>query len=215
METIIIEPKADALERWFAYVRVSSRDQHIDRQLLALKPYGVPQNNIYVEKQSGKDFDRKQYRKMVRKLKSGDVLLVKSIDRLGRNYAEIIEQWRLLTKKKKVDIVVLDMPVLDTRQFKDTLGTFIADMVLAILSYASHIERENMLTRQAEGIAVAQAKGVRFGKQPADLPKDFEEIFALWQSGGITGVEAAFRCGVSRSTLYTRTKERRDELALT
>jgi len=191
----------------YAYVRVSSADQHEDRQLIALEPFGIPKSNIYIEKKSGKDFNRKQYRRLVKKLKPGDLLYLHSIDRLGRNYKEILEQWRILTKEKRIDVIVLDMPPLDTTQYKDLLGTFIADLILNILSYVAHTERERMLIRQKEGIAAAQMNGVRFGRKPVDVPDNFTEIVCRWRKKEINGEEAAALCGFSRVTLYKRAQE--------
>lgn len=153
----------------FGYIRVSSRDQNEDRQLIALKELAIPEKNIFIDKQSGKDFKRPQYRKMIRRVRKDDLLYIKSIDRLGRNYAEILEQWRILTKDKGIDIVVLDMPLLDTRRGKDLMGTFLSDIVLQVLSFVAENERTNIRQRQAEGIAAAKARGVRFGRPPSRL----------------------------------------------
>lgn len=166
----------------YGYVRVSASDQNIDRQVNALKE--IPQKNIYTDKQSGKDFDRPKYKSLVKKLKKGDVLYIQSIDRLGRNYDEIIKQWQYLTKDKEVDIVVLDMPLLDTRKGKDLMGTFLSDIVLQILSFVAENERRNIKQRQAEGIALAKEKGVKFGRPEKPLPAGFTEMCELWQSGG-------------------------------
>lgn len=166
----------------YGYARVSTREQHEDRQLIALRQWGAEEKNIYLDKLSGKDFNRPQYRRLVRKLKPGDILVVKSIDRLGRNYNEIIEQWQQLTKQKQVDIVVLDMPLLDTRQGKDLIGRLIADIVLQLLSYVAQTEREFIRMRQAEGIAAAKERGVRFG--PKDKPEMFESCKERWERGG-------------------------------
>lgn len=163
------------MSKVYGYIRVSSADQNEDRQLVALRSCKVPECNLFVDKQSGKDFERPEYRRMLRRLKRDDLLYVKSIDRLGRNYGEILEQWRLLTKEKGVDIVVLDMPLLDTRSGKDLMGTFIADLVLQILSFVAQNERENIRQRQAEGIAAAKARGVPFGRPALPLPENFEE----------------------------------------
>ena len=157
----------------YGYIRVSTREQNEDRQLLALKELSIPEKNLFVDKQSGKDFERPQYRKMVRKLKKDDLLYIKSIDRLGRNYSEILEQWRILTKEKGIDIVVLDMPLLDTRRGKDLMGTFLSDIVLQVLSFVAENERTNIRQRQAEGIVSAKARGVRFGRPPKPLPENF------------------------------------------
>lgn len=188
----------------YGYVRVSSREQNEDRQRIALHDAGVPSHHIYHDKQSGKDFERPQYQKLLRKLHRDDVLVVKSIDRLGRNYAEILDQWRLLTKERGVDIVVLDMPLLDTRRGKDLIGTFLADIVLQVLSFVAENERNNIRQRQAEGIAAAKARGVRFGRPPKPLPENFAVVCKDWQDGKITGVEAARRCGMPLSTFRYR-----------
>lgn len=189
----------------YGYVRVSSREQNEDRQRIALHDAGVPSHHIYHDKQSGKDFERPQYQKLLRKLRRDDVLVVKSIDRLRRNYAEILDQWRLLTKERGVDIVVLDMPLLDTRRGKDLIGTFLADIVLQVLSFVAENERNNIRQRQAEGIAAAKARGVRFGRPPKPLPENFAVVCKDWQDGKITGVEAARRCGMPLSTFCYRT----------
>ena len=196
----------------FGYVRISTTEQHEDRQILALAPFNIPAGNIFLDKQSGKDFQRKRYQIMLLKLRAGDLLVVKSVDRLGRNYTEIIEQWRLITKEKGVDIKVLDMPMLDTTYCKDLLGTFIADLVLQVLSFAAQLERENMLQRQAEGIAVAKAKGVKFGRSAVTLPDNFEDIFLRWRDGEFNHVKAAALCGFSVRTLYNVTAERREQI---
>ena len=161
----------------FGYIRVSSRDQNEDRQLIALKELAIPEKNIFIDKQSGKDFKRPQYRKMIRRVRKDDLLYIKSIDRLGRNYAEILEQWRILTKDKGIDIVVLDMPLLDTRRGKDLMGTFLSDIVLQVLSFVAENERTNIRQRQAEGIAAAKARGVRFGRPPSRLPDNFHDVY--------------------------------------
>ena len=188
----------------YGYVRVSSTDQNEDRQLIAMAERGIPQSRIYMDKQSGKDFDRPNYRALMKKLRSGDQLCVTSIDRLGRNYEEIQEQWRILTREKKVDILVFDMPLLDTRRDKNLLGTFIADLVLQVLSFVAQNERENIRKRQAEGIAAAKARGVKFGRKKTTLPPDFLQAYALWQDKRISLAEAARRCGISRSGFYYR-----------
>ena len=191
----------------FAYVRVSAVEQHEDRQLIALKPFNIPKSNIFIEKQSGKDFNRKIYRRLLKKLRPGSLLYLHSIDRLGRNYEEILAQWRILTKEKHVDIIVLDMPPLDTTQYKDVLGTFIADLILGILSYVAHTERDKMLIRQKEGIAAARARGVKFGRKPKAIPNNFDDIIRLWRNKEITGEQAAAMCGFSRYTLYQKEKK--------
>ena len=190
--------------RQYAYIRVSSRDQNEERQRAAMIEYGVPEENIYLDRQSGKDFERGGYKRLVHKLRRGDTLVVKSIDRLGRNYTEILEQWRLLTKKKQAEIVVLDMPLLDTRRDKDLLGTFIADLVLQVLSFVAQNERENIRRRQAEGIAAAKISGTRFGREPSPLPSAFSRVYALWKEGKINTSEAARRCGMARSSFRYR-----------
>ena len=177
-------------------MRVSSRDQNEDRQKIALKEMGVPEANIYVDKQSGKDFERKQYKRMLRRLKPGMVLYIKSIDRLGRNYQELMEQWRIITKEKGADIVVIDMPILDTRREKNLLGTFISDLVLTLLSYVSENERICIKQRQAEGIAAAKAKGVKFGRPETPLPDNFSEYCEMCKEGKISVLKASKECGM-------------------
>lgn len=184
----------------YGYIRVSSRDQNEDRQLIAMKELAIPDRNIFMDKQSGKDFDRPQYKKLIRKLKRDDLLYIKSIDRLGRNYEEIQNQWRVLTKEKGIDIVVLDMPLLDTRRGKDLMGTFLSDIVLQVLSFVAENERANIKQRQAEGIAAAKAKGIRFGRPPKPLPRNFHLVYQQWKAGKITGVAAAKACGMPMST---------------
>lgn len=188
----------------YGYIRVSSRDQNEDRQWIALKEVSVSEQNIYLDKQSGKDFNRPQYKKLLRKMKRDDLLYIKSIDRLGRNYEEIQQQWRLLTKDKGVDIVVLDMPLLDTRRGKDLMGTFLSDIVLQVLSFVAENERTNIRQRQAEGIAAAKARGVRFGRPPRPLPESFHSAYQRWKQGEITGTAAAEECGMPLSTFRYR-----------
>lgn len=188
----------------YGYVRVSSKDQNEDRQMIALREVGVPEKNIFVDKQSGKDFNRPKYKRLLKRLRTDDLLYIKSIDRLGRNYEEIQNQWRILTKDKKVDIVVLDMPLLDTRRGKDLMGTFLSDIVLQVLSFVAENERSNIKQRQAEGIAAAKARGVRFGRPPATLPENFHQVYQQWKSGKITGLEAAKMCGMPMSTFRYR-----------
>jgi len=183
----------------YGYVRVSSTDQHEVRQLIAMAERGILQCRLYMDKQSGKDFDRPRYRALMKKLRPGDQLCIMSIDRLGRNYEEIQEQWRILTREKKVDILVFDMPLLDTRRDKDLIGTLIADIVLQVLSFVAQKERENIRQRQAEGIAAAKARGVRFGRLPAQLLEDFDMIVRLWKDNVLTTTEAAHLCGMARS----------------
>lgn len=188
----------------YAYVRVSTREQNEDRQLIAMNELQVLQKNIFIDKQSGKDFDRPQYKKLLKKLRKDDLLYIKSIDRLGRNYNEIQEQWRILTKDKGADIVVLDMPLLDTRRGKDLMGTFLSDIVLQVLSFVAENERVNIRQRQAEGIAAAKAKGVRFGRIPKPLPEIFHAVYQRWKHGEITGTAAAKDCGMPLSTFRYR-----------
>ena len=188
----------------YGYIRVSSQDQNEDRQLIALKEVGVPAKNLYLDKQSGKDFNRPQYKKLLRKLKKDDLLYIKSIDRLGRNYEEIQQQWRLLTKEKSIDIVVLDMPLLDTQRGKDLMGTFLSDIVLQVLSFVAENERTNIHQRQAEGITAAKAKGIRFGRPPQPLPENFHSAYQRWKQGEITGTAASKECGMPLSTFRYR-----------
>ena len=191
----------------YGYVRVSSKDQCEARQVLALREFKVPERNIYMDKMSGKDFNRPQYRRMVRKLKAGDVLVVKSIDRLGRNYEEILEQWRMLTKKKEVDVVVLDMPLLDTRMSGGNLtGVFVADLVLQILSYVAQTERENIRQRQMEGIAAAKQRGVKFGRPKKQVPEEFARLREKWMQKEMSSREAAKRLGISQDTFLRWSK---------
>ncbi len=194
------------MHQTFGYIRVSSADQNESRQQLAFEKLGIEANNIYMDKQSGKDFQRPQYQAMLECLKPGDLLCITSIDRLGRNYKEIQHQWRILTREKQIDIQVLDMPLLDTRKSKDLLGTFIADLVLQILCFVAESERENIRKRQAEGIAAAKKRGIRFGHKPKPLPANFEEVLALWKQGHITMTEAARRTNMARSTFRNRMK---------
>ena len=195
----------------YGYVRVSSRDQNEDRQLDALRGMEIEERNIFIDKQSGKDFERPQYKRLVRKVRREDLICIKSIDRLGRNYTEIQEQWRYLTKEKGADIVVLDMPLLDTRRGKDLMGTFLSDIVLQVLSFAAENERTNIRQRQAEGIAAAKARGVRFGRPQIIMPEYFGKTVRSWERKEITVEEAVRRCGVSESTFYRRLREYRSE----
>lgn len=195
------------MSKVYGYIRVSSADQNEDRQLVALRSCKVPECNLFVDKQSGKDFERPEYRRMLRRLKRDDLLYVKSIDRLGRNYGEMLEQWRLLTKEKGVDIVVLDMPLLDTRSGKDLMGTFIADLVLQILSFVAQNERENIRQRQAEGIAAAKARGVPFGRPALPLPENFEEVVSSWRNKEINFASALQQTGMRPATFYRRLKD--------
>ncbi len=184
----------------YGYIRVSTKEQNEDRQRIAMCQWGIPPDRVYLDKQSGKDFERPQYRRLLRKLKPNDSLVVKSIDRLGRNYEEILEQWRIITKEKGADVVVMDMPLLDTRTNKDLTGTLIADIVLQLLSYVAQTEREFIRQRQAEGIAAAKARGVRFGRERLPIPAEFPAVFALWQDGKLSGRKAAKQLGVSPRT---------------
>ncbi len=188
----------------YGYIRVSTKEQNEVRQVIALREVGVSEKNIYMDKQSGKNFNRPQYKKLLRKMKKDDLPYIKSIDHLGRNYAEILEQWRMLTKDKGIDIVVLDMPLLDTRRGKDLMGTFLSDIVLQVLSFVSENERTNIRQRQAEGIAAAKAKGIRFGRAPKPLPDGFHDAYQRWKRGEITGTAAARDCGMPLSTFRYR-----------
>ena len=191
----------------FGYVRVSSVEQNEDRQLIALENVGVAKRNIFIDKQSGKNFERPKYKRLVKKLKPGDLLYIQSIDRLGRNYIEIQEQWRFLTKDKGVDIVVLDMPLLDTRSGKDLLGTFIADLVLQILSFVAQTEREHIRERQAQGIAAAKDRGVKFGRPAKELPANFYSVLEKWQRQELSGREAARECNMPATTFLKKAKQ--------
>lgn len=193
----------------YGYARVSSMDQNEDRQMSALRDAAVPEKNIFMDKQSGKDFDRTNYKKLVKKLKAGDLLYILSIDRLGRNYEEIQKQWRVLAKEIGIDICVLDMPLLDTRSDRDLLGTFIADLVLQILSFVAQSERENIKKRQAEGIAVAKAKGVKFGRPEKAVPENFEKVVNAWEQKELTLAEILRQCDMSKATFYRRLREYR------
>ena len=185
----------------YGYVRVSSKDQNEDRQLIALSEFPVPKKNIYMDKLSGKDFNRPQYKRLLNKIEEEDVLVIKSIDRLGRNYSEILDQWRYLTKNRKAYIVVLDMPLLDTRKNHDLMGTLIADIVLQLLSYVAETERDNIRQRQAEGIAAAKKRGVKFGRPVKKIPMDFYRVYNRWKNNKISGREAARLLGVAYNTL--------------
>lgn len=193
----------------YGYVRVSSTDQNEDRQMIALKEKQVPEHNIYIDKQSGKDFERPKYQRMLGKLKNGDLLYVLSIDRLGRSYEEVQNQWRFLTKEIGIDICVIDMPLLDTRSGKDLMGTFIADLVLQILSFVAQNERENIKKRQAQGIAAAKEKGVKFGRPEKEIPDNFEKTARRWENREISFHDALIECDMSQSTFYRRLKEYR------
>lgn len=200
--------------RVYGYMRVSSKDQNEDRQRMALHEVGVPESNIYMDKQSGKDFERPAYRRMMRKLRKDDLLCIKSIDRLGRNYEEIQNQWRTLTRERGVDIYVIDMPLLDTRRGKDLMGTFLSDIVLQVLSFVAENERVNIRQRQAEGIAAARARGVKFGRPAAPLPDNFHEIYERWKAGKLTNAEAARMCDMPVASFRYRAKAHQDSLYL-
>ena len=188
----------------YGYIRVSTREQNEGRQVVAMQELSIPEENVFLDKQSGKDFRRPQYQRLVKKLKPDDLLYIKSIDRLGRNYGEILEQWRMLTKEKRIDIVVLDMPLLDTRRGKDLMGTFLSDIVLQVLSFVAENERTAIRQRQAEGIAAAKARGVRFGRPPRPLPENYHSAYQRWKAGTITGTAAAKECGMPLSTFRYR-----------
>lgn len=196
----------------YGYIRVSSKEQNEDRQRIAMKNVQVPEKSIFLDKQSGKDFDRPMYKKMVRKLKKDDLVYIKSIDRLGRNYQEVVEQWQYLTRVKKVDIVVIEMPLLDTRRGKDLVGTFLSDIVLQVLSFVAENERTNIKSRQKEGIEAAKARGVVFGRPIKALPEDFPQIYDRWKSKEIRALEAASLCGISRSTFYVKARDYEERL---
>ena len=191
-------------ETTYGYIRVSTTEQNEDRQRIALEGKGVAAAHIYMDKQSGKDFDRPQYKRLVRRLRPGDLLYVQSIDRLGRNYQEIQTQWRILTKELGVDLCVLDMPLLDTRNGKDLMGTFIADLVLQILSFVAQNERENIRQRQAAGIAAAKARGVRCGRPPRPLPENYHSAYVKWKAGTLSGAAAAKECGMPLASFRYR-----------
>lgn len=195
----------------YGYIRVSTKEQNADRQIIAMNKLHIQKKNLFIDKQSGKDFARPQYLKLLQKLKKDDLLYIKSIDRLGRNYSEILEQWRILTKNRKIDIVVIDMPLLDTRRGKDLMGTFLSDIVLQVLSFVAENERTNIKQRQAEGIAAAKARGVKFGRPATPLPNNFVHVYTNWKNGKITGTAAAKLCNMPLSTfrykaeIYERT----------
>ena len=193
----------------YGYVRVSSIDQNEERQRIAMDKLGIPVSNIFVDKQSGKDFERPQYKKLVKKLKEGDLLYILSIDRLGRNYEEVQNQWRILTKEIGVDVCVIDMPLLDTRNGKDLMGTFIADLVLQILSFVAQNERENIKKRQSQGIAAAKARGVKFGRPEISAPENFAKTVKAWERKEITISEVLKATGLSEATFYRRLREYR------
>lgn len=211
MQTMQNRQILQEIPQFYGYVRVSSKDQNEDRQLAAMQGLGIPDENIYIDRQSGKDFARPQYKRLLRRLKPDDVIYIKSIDRLGRNYTEILEQWRVLTKERCADIVVLDMPLLDTRRGKDLMGTFLSDIVLQVLSFVAENERENIRQRQAEGIAAAKARGVQFGRPPIPLPKNFRQIHKAWRAQKITLRQAADVCGLPTGTFYSKAIQLEEE----
>ena len=194
----------------YGYMRVSTKEQNERRQLIALQEFGVENSRIYVDKQSGKNFERAQYQWLLRKLKCGDILVIKSIDRLGRNYEEILEQWRIITKEKQVDIVVIDMPLLDTRRNKDLMGTLIADIALQLLSYVAQTEREFIHQRQAEGIAAARKQGVKFGRKPMERPLEYMRLKEQWLQGKISARSAAKQLGITHRTFLLWVNENAD-----
>ena len=199
---------------WYGYMRVSTREQNEDRQLIALKDAGVPEKRIFLDKMSGKNFERPQYQKMLEQLDNESVLFVKSIDRLGRNYADLNEQWRIITKEKGADICVLDMPLLDTRKDKDLLGTLISDLVLSLLSYVSESERNAIKSRQAEGIAAAKLRGVKFGRPVKKMPRNFDDLVTKWENEEMSTTDIISKCGISESTFYRRLKDLREKREL-
>lgn len=191
----------------YGYVRVSTKEQNEQRQMIAIRELGIPDNRIHIDKQSGKDFERINYKRLMRKIKRGDTIVIKSIDRLGRNYDEILEQWRIITKEKQVMIVVLDMPLLDTRQNRDLTGTLIADIVLQLLSYVAQTEREFIHQRQAEGIAAARDRGIKFGRRPMERPKEYEQVKEAWKKCEISARTAAKKLGITHSTFLRWVRE--------
>ena len=192
------------MKKTYGYIRVSTREQNEERQIIAMREFGIPEEDMVIDKQSGQDFNRPGYRSLLKKLKPEDTLVIKSIDRLGRNYEEILAQWRIITKEKGADIVVLDMPLLDTRRGKDLMGTFLSDIVLQVLSFVAENERTNIRQRQAEGIAAAKAKGIKFGRPPKPLPENFHMVYQKWKNGKITGLKAAEECGMPMATFRYR-----------
>lgn len=194
----------------YGYARVSSQEQNEDRQLIALQEQGVPRRSIYIDKKSGKDFERPAYQRLLRRLREGDLVILKSIDRLGRNYQEVMDQWRIITKEIGADVKVIDMPLLDTTVAKDLLGTFIADLVLQVLSFVSENERTNIKLRQAEGIAAAKRRGVKFGRPCKNLPDNFDELFHLWREKKISSEELSMQCNMAMSVIYKKMRLRED-----
>lgn len=195
--------------REYAYIRVSSQEQNEERQLMAMRQLHIPEENIFIDKQSGKDFNRPNYKALMKRIRAGDILYILSIDRLGRNYDEIQNQWRILTKEKNIDICVIDMPLLDTRNGKDLMGTFIADLVLQILSFVAENERDNIRKRQAQGIAAAKANGIRFGRPEVPIPENFPSMVKLWEKGKLSIQEVLRQSKMSESTFYRRVRELR------
>lgn len=187
-------------QKTYGYIRVSSKEQNEERQLVAMRNFGVPEKYVFMDKQSGKDFQRPGYKRLMKQIKPADTLVIKSIDRLGRNYEEILEQWRIITKEKQAAIVVLDMPLLDTRLGRDLTGTLIADIVLQLLSYVAQTEREFIRQRQAEGIAAAKARGVKFGRRPMERPAEFEALRSQWQDGLLSARQAAIKLNITHRT---------------
>jgi DNA invertase Pin-like site-specific DNA recombinase len=188
----------------YGYIRVSSKEQNEDRQVVALREYNIEQKNTFTDKQSGKDFNRENYKKLMKKIKENDLIVVKSIDRLGRNYKDIVEQWRIITKVKKADILVIDMPILDTRRGKDLMGTFLSDIVLQVLSFVAENERANIRQRQAEGIAAAKERGVKFGRPPIPVPPNFYNVHKRWRNKELSLKEVAKECGLPTSTFFDK-----------
>lgn len=203
------------MSKVYGYCRVSSKDQNEDRQLIAMSEMNVPKEHIFIDKQSGKDFERPEYQRLLKRLRQDDLLYIKSIDRLGRNYEEIIEQWRIISKVKQADIVVMDMPLLDTRKGKDLMGTFLSDIVLQVLSFVAENERGNIRQRQAEGIAAAKARGVKFGRPSAPLPGNFCDVYQRWRAGKLTNEAAAQECGMPVSSFRYRAKVYQNSLQFT
>lgn len=209
ISVVYSQVKEDLMKNLYGYVRVSTREQNEDRQVIALKEMGISEENIYLDKQSGKNFNRPMYQCLLKKLKQNDVLFIKSIDRLGRNYDEILEQWRIITKEKKVDIVVLDMPLLDTRRGKDLMGTFLSDIVLQVLSFVAENERKNIRQRQKEGIEAAKLRGVHFGRPKKPIPDNFGQVYNKWLVKEISGEEAAKLCNLTSATFYRRANQQK------
>lgn len=194
----------------YGYARVSTKEQNPERQLIALAEYGVSHKNLFIDKQSGKNFERTKYKQLIRKIKKDDIIVVKSIDRLGRNYREILEQWRIITQVKKADIAVVDMPLLDTAKNKDLMGTFVADLVLQVLSFVSETERENIRQRQAEGISAAKAKGVKFGREKKFYAENYISVFTMYSKKQITRAQAEEIIGCRKNTFYKMLRELRE-----